>query len=59
MVGLGGPIVALWLVGYQHPLIMAMTIILVSISRLILKAHTPNQIIAGIILAIAGIYLIL
>ncbi len=57
MVGLGGPIVALWLVGYQHPLIMAMTIILVSISRLILKAHTPNQIIAGIILAMGLAYL--
>ena len=56
MVGLGGPIVALWLVGYQYPLIMIIIIILVSISRLVLKAHTPNQIIVGIILAMSLAY---
>ena len=57
MIGLGGPIVALWLTGFEYPLVMAIAIILVSISRLVLKAHTLSQVIAGTILAMGLAYL--
>ena len=57
MIGLGGPIVALWLAGFEYPLVMAIAIILVSISRLVLKAHTLSQVIAGTILAMGLAYL--
>ncbi len=46
-IGLGGPLVAMWLVGYQFPILMGLAMILVCSSRVILKAHTPAQVMAG------------
>ncbi len=57
MIGLGGPIVALWLAGFHYPKIMGITIILVSISRIVLKAHTPTQVLAGTLLAMILTYI--
>ena len=57
MVGLGGPLVALWLSGFQFPIMMSITILLVSLARIILKIHTPAQVLAGTILAIVLAYL--
>ncbi len=57
MIGLGGPITALWLVGYELPLVMGITIVLVAMSRIILKAHTATQVIAGTILAMSLAYI--
>ena len=51
MIGLGGPIVALWLAGFEYPLVMGFTLMIVSISRVVLKAHTPSQVIVGTMLA--------
>ena len=51
MIGLGGPIVALWLAGFEYPLAMGFTLMIVSISRVVLKAHTPSQVIVGTMLA--------
>tara|TARA_Y100001970_G_scaffold293259_1_gene438855 strand:+ start:2739 stop:3323 length:585 start_codon:yes stop_codon:yes gene_type:complete len=55
-IGLGGPLVALWIFGIQEPVIMSVSMILVCISRIILKAHTPTQVIAGIALSIGLAY---
>jgi len=57
MFGLGGPIIALWLSGFQSPLLMAFVLILVSIARLILKIHTPTQVLIGAILAMGLAYI--
>ena len=56
MIGLGGPIVALWLAGHKHPLLMGIVMIAVGASRLFLKAHTFSQIIVGTILAMGLAY---
>lgn len=56
MIGLGGPIVALWLSGFEYPLTMIGALILVGISRLYLKAHTVPQVIAGTFLAMGLAY---
>ena len=56
MIGLGGPIVALWLAGYKYPLMMGTALVAVGASRLFLKAHTFPQIIVGTILAIVLAY---
>ena len=56
MIGLGGPFVALWLTGFQFPVIMIIIIILVSLARITLKIHTPAQVIVGTILAIGLAY---
>ena len=56
MIGLGGPIVALWLAGYKCPLTMGTALVAVGASRLFLKAHTFSQIIVGSILAMALAY---
>lgn len=57
MVGICGPIIALWLGGFEYPLTMCITIIIVAISRLILKAHTLAQVICGAVLAMSLAYL--
>ena len=56
MIGLGGPIVALWLAGYKYPITMGTALVAVGASRLFLKAHTFSQIIIGSILAMALAY---
>jgi membrane-associated phospholipid phosphatase len=56
MVGIGGPIIALWFSGYNHPIIMGVIIILVGIARIILRAHTPAQVITGTIFAMVLAY---
>ena len=56
MIGLGGPIVALWLAGYKYPLMMGTTLVAVGASRLFLEAHTLPQIIVGTILAMGLAY---
>ena len=56
MIGLGGPIVALWLSGFEYPLAMGLALILVATSRLFLKAHTISQVIAGTFLAMGLAY---
>tara|TARA_B100001175_G_scaffold233331_1_gene199770 strand:+ start:1233 stop:1829 length:597 start_codon:yes stop_codon:yes gene_type:complete len=57
MIGIGGPFIALWLGGFTYPIIMGTIIILVAISRLVLKAHTPAQIICGLTLAMVLAYI--
>ena len=56
MIGLGGPIVALWLAGYKYPLLMGTALVTVGASRLFLKAHTFSQVIVGTILAMGLAY---
>ena len=56
MVGIGGPIIALWFSGFDHPIIMGVIIILVGIARIILRAHTPAQVITGTIFAMVLAY---
>jgi len=55
-IGLGGPLVALWLFGIHAPIIMGLSMIMVCVSRVILKAHTPAQVIAGAGLAMGLAY---
>ncbi len=55
-ISISGPLTALWLDDFKFPLIMATLIILVSISRLILNAHTISQVIAGTLFAIIFTY---
>ena len=45
--GLSGPLIALWLHGFHYPIIMGITLVFICISRVILKAHTPAQVIVG------------
>ena len=56
MIGLGGPIVALWLAGHEYHLFMGSILVTVGASRLFLKAHTFSQIIVGMILAMGLSY---
>ena len=56
MVGIGGPIIALWFSGFDHPIIMGVIIILVGIARIIVRAHTPAQVITGTIFAMVLAY---
>ena len=46
-IGLSGPLIALWLHGFHYPIIMGITLVLICISRVILEAHTPAQVIVG------------
>ena len=57
LVGIGGPVVALWIHGYKFPILMAITIFIIAISRVRLGAHTVAQVIAGTALAIILAYL--
>ena len=57
MVGIGGPIIALWFSGFEYPIVMGSIIILVSTARVILKAHTPAQVIAGTLFAMVLAYI--
>ena len=57
MVGIGGPIIALWFSGFEYPIVMGSIIILVSTARVILKAHTPAQVIAGTLFAMVFAYI--
>ena len=57
MIGLGGPLVAIYISGFYDIALFTIIVILVYISRLVLKAHTHNQLIAGITLAIFLAYL--
>ena len=45
--GVTGPIAALWVQGYQFPIIMSVIILCVGASRIILKAHNPAQVYTG------------
>jgi len=45
--GVAGPIAALWVQGYQFPIIMCIIILCVGTSRIILKAHNPAQVYTG------------
>ena len=45
--GVSGPAAALWLNGTHFPIITAMIILLVCFSRVVLKAHTPSQVLVG------------
>ena len=57
MIGLGGPLIALNLAGYNNSIIMVAIIILVYFSRIKLKAHNHLQLIAGTFLAIILSYI--
>ncbi len=45
--GVGGPIAALWVAGFQFPIPAFLILIAVSYARVVLKAHTVLQVIAG------------
>ena len=45
--GLTAPFAALWVHGYQFPVLMVIIVICVGISRIILKAHSPAQVFTG------------
>ena len=55
-IGLSGPLVALWLHGFHYPILMGITLVFLCISRVILKAHTPAQVIVGSGLAMGLAY---
>jgi len=57
MIGLGGPFVALFLIGNQYLITMIIITVLVYVSRLILKAHNHLQLIAGVFLAMLLAYI--
>lgn len=52
--GVTGPMAALWISGIHAPVIMGLFVIIISISRIILKAHTIAQVTVG---SIAGFVL--
>ncbi len=52
--GVGGPITALWIGGFQFPIPAFFILIAVSYSRVILKAHSILQVVVG---SIAGLVL--
>ena len=56
-IGLGGPLVALWLHGFHYPIFMGTLLVLVCTSRVLLKAHTPSQVITGSALAMGLAYI--
>ncbi len=45
--GVGGPIAALWIAGFQFPIPAFLILISVSYARVVLKAHTVLQVFAG------------
>ena len=55
-ISLSGPLTALWIQGFQHPLIMSSLILCVCLSRWFLKAHTKSQVIGGTLFAIIFTY---
>ena len=55
-IGLGGPLAALWLSGVHYPIAMLSLMVLLSSSRLILKAHTLMQVTIGSIFSISFAY---
>ena len=56
-IGLGGPLIALWLHGIHYPVIMGFALVFLCVSRVILKAHTPAQVMAGATLAMGLAYI--
>ena len=57
MVGIGGPIVAIWFSGFQYPILMGSIVVLVGLARILLKAHTPTQVVTGTVLALGLAYI--
>ena len=55
--GVSGPVAALWTNGNYYPFLMVLIIVMVSYSRVILKAHTPTQVFAGALLGFGSTYL--
>ena len=55
--GVSGPAAALWANGNYYPFLMLLIIVLVSYSRVILKAHSPTQVFAGALLGFFSTYL--
>ena len=55
-ISLSGPLTALWIQGFKHPLIMSSLILCVCFSRWFLKAHTKSQVIGGTLFAIIFTY---
>jgi hypothetical protein len=53
-IGVTGPMAALWISGIHTPIIMALFVVIISMSRIILKAHTIAQVTIG---SIAGFIL--
>lgn len=56
-IGLGGPLVALYISGIHYPIFMFSLILILCISRLILKVHTPMQVLIGTLFSISFAYL--
>ncbi|MBD73151.1 MAG: hypothetical protein CMG42_02965, partial [Candidatus Marinimicrobia bacterium] len=54
--GVGGPIAVLWLAEFQYPIPALLILIAVSYSRVILKAHTILQAVAGALLGLVLTY---
>ncbi len=50
--GVGGPIAALWVAGLHYPLSALFVLAAVNYSRVILKAHTVLQVVAGSLLGL-------
>jgi membrane-associated phospholipid phosphatase len=50
--GVAAPIVALWVHGAHFPILMSGMMILVGLSRVILKAHSVSQVFAGHLLGL-------
>jgi membrane-associated phospholipid phosphatase len=55
-IGLGGPLVALWLSGMHYPIFMFSLMIILCASRLLLKAHTLMQVVMGSLFSISFAY---
>ena len=55
--GVSGPAAALWANGNHYPILIVLSIVLVSYSRVILKAHSPAQVFAGALLGFFSTYL--
>ena len=55
-ISLSGPLTALWIQGFQYPIIMSSLIFCVCLSRWFLKAHTKSQVIGGTLFAIFFTY---
>ena len=56
-IGLAGPLVALWLHGFQYPFVMISMLIALCYSRIFLKLHTPSQVLLGAFFAITFSYI--
>ena len=55
-IGLGGPLVAFWFNGIQYPILMLSLMIILCLSRIVLKAHTPMQVIVGSLFSLSFAY---